>query len=138
MTPTEKQIANLCPVLTKSEARERGRNGGLAKKANEPKRKLEQLKKEAFKEVAQEMLWEVQGFSLKQMCEWVKTKLVDIDNLSTSELEKIQKFLEFLRDSSGQKPSDKQEITNINPDVVVETIEMRKKSEDYTKKLLDD
>lgn len=137
MTPTEKQLANLIKFTEKT-AREKGSKGGKKKKENEPKRKEQELKKEAFKEVTQEMLWEVQGFSLKQMCEWVKTKLEDIDTLSTSELEKIQKFLEFLRDSSGQKPSDKQEITNINPDVVVETIEMRKKSEDYTKKLLDD
>lgn len=137
MTPTEKQLANLIK-FTENTARECGARGGHKKKENEPKRKMQELKKEAFKEVAQEMLWEVQGFSLKQMCEWVKTKLEDIDTLSTSELEKIQKFLEFLRDSSGQKPSDKQEITNINPDIVVETIEMRKKSEDYTKKLLND
>lgn len=39
-------------------------------------------------------------------------------------------------------PPDKQvndiNFKNINPDVIVETIEMRKKSESYTKKLLDD
>ena len=107
---TKKQMANLKPVSTKSEARERGRNGGLKKKANEPKRKEEQLKKEAFKEVAQNTLWDIQGLSLKQMSEWVKKKLENIEILSNSELEKIQKFLEFLRDSSGQTPTQRVEL----------------------------
>lgn len=39
-------------------------------------------------------------------------------------------------------PNEKQvsdiNFKNLNPDVVVETLEMRKKAEDYTKKLLDD
>ena len=134
---TEKQLANLVKFTEKT-AREKGSKGGKKKKENEPKRKEQELKKEAFKEVAQEMLWEVQGYSLKQMCEWVKTKLDNIDLLSTSEMEKIQKFLEFLRDSAGQKPSDKQEITNINPDVIIETVEMRQKAIEYTQRILND
>ena len=96
--------------FTASVAREKGRNGGLKKKANEPKRKEEQLKKEAFKEVAQNALWDIQGLSLKQMSEWVKIKLEDVEILSNSELEKIQKFLEFLRDSSGQTPTQRVEL----------------------------
>ena len=134
---TEKQLANLVKFTEKT-AREQGRKGGKKKKENEPKRKEQELKKEAFKEVAQEMLWEVQGYSLKQMCEWVRAKLDNIDMLSTAEVEKIQKFLEFLRDSAGQKPSDKQEITNINPDVIIETVEMRQKAIEYTQRILDD
>lgn len=43
---TEKQLANLKPVSTKKEARERGRNGGLAKKANELNRLARQEAKE--------------------------------------------------------------------------------------------
>lgn len=61
-----------------------------------------------FKEVTQEKLWELQGEAIEKMAQWVIQKLDNLDNLSASELEKIQKFLEFLRDSSGQKPVDKQ------------------------------
>jgi hypothetical protein len=106
---TEKQMANLIK-FTENTAREKGSKGGNKKKENEPKRKEEQLKKEAFKEVAQNALWDIQGLSLKQMSEWVKMKLEDVEILSNSELEKIQKFLEFLRDSSGQTPTQRVEL----------------------------
>ena len=106
---TEKQKANLVKFTEKT-AREYGSKGGKKKKENEPKRKEEQLKKEAFKEVAQNALWDIQGLSLKQMSEWVKIKLEDVEILSNSELEKIQKFLEFLRDSSGQTPTQRVEL----------------------------
>lgn len=48
---TEKQLANLRPVSSKSEARERGRAGGLKKKENEPKRKAhEEIKRQIIEE----------------------------------------------------------------------------------------
>ena len=43
-----------------------------------------------------------------------------------------------IRDTIGEKPTDKQEITNINPDVIIETVEMRQKAIEYTQKLLND
>lgn len=107
---TDKQKANLKPPFTPKLARELGSKGGKKKKENEPKRKEEQLKKAAFQEVAQNTLWDIQGLSLKQMSEWVKLKLNNIEFMSNKELEKIQKFLEFLRDSSGQTPTQKVEI----------------------------
>ena len=43
-----------------------------------------------------------------------------------------------IRDTIGEKPTDKQEITNVNPDVIIETVEMRQKAIEYTQKLLND
>lgn len=58
--PTEKQLANLRPVTTKSEARERGRNGGLKKKANELQRLAhneakERIIKEAYGQILEKL-----------------------------------------------------------------------------------
>ena len=64
------------------------------------------------------------------MSEWVRDKLTDIETLSTNELEKIQKFLEFLRDSSGQKPTDKHEVKNVTPLIVVEDDKHKQMLED--------
>lgn len=58
--PTEKQLANLRPVTTKSEARERGRNGGLKKKANE-------LQRLAHKEAKERIIKEAYGQILKKL-----------------------------------------------------------------------
>lgn len=80
--------------------------------------KLKRAIKKAFQQVALERLEELQDYATLKMSDWVKVKLDIIDELTTTELEKIQKFLEFLRDSSGQKPTDKQEIVgnmNIEP-----------------------
>ena len=82
--------------------------------------KLKRAIKKAFQQVARERLEDLQDYATLQMSEWVREKLTDVETLSTNELEKIQKFLEFLRDSSGQKPSDKQEIigdVNLAPPV---------------------
>lgn len=65
---------------------------------------------------------------------------------------RVGKKLDFIFENASPKelidlikallPPDKQvndiNFKNLNPDVIVETIEMRKKSESYTKKLLDD
>ena len=97
------------------------KEGNRFSSENQPKNlKLKRAIKKAFQQVAQERLEELQDYATLQMSEWVREKLQDIENLSTNELEKIQKFLEFLRDSSGQKPSDKQEIigdVNLAPPV---------------------
>ena len=81
--------------------------------------KLKRTVKKLFQEVAKEELENLQEYATFKMSEWVRQKLDDLDLLTTQELEKIQKYLEFLRDSSGQKPTDKQEITNATPQIVV-------------------
>lgn len=99
-------------------------------KDNQPsgeRKRLGKALKKAFREVTQETLWNLQGKAIAKMAEWVEQKLDDLDTLSTAELEKIQKFLEFLRDSSGQKPTDKQEITNTTPQIVVASESVKNK-----------
>ncbi len=96
------------------------KEGNRFSKENQPKDlKLKRAIKREFQQVARECLEDLQDFATLKMSEWVKQKLDDLDTLTTYELEKIQKFLEFLRDSSGQKPTDKQEITNTTPQIVV-------------------
>ncbi len=92
--------------------------------------KLKRAIKKAFQQVAQERLEDLQDYATLQMSEWVIKRLDDIDTLTTTELEKIQKFLEFLRDSSGQKPTEKQEITNTTPQIIVANIEDKNLIED--------
>ena len=58
--PTEKQLANLKPCSSKSEARERGRKGGLAKKANE-------LQRLAHKEAKERIIKEAYGQILEKL-----------------------------------------------------------------------
>lgn len=95
---------------------------------NQPKDlKLKRAIKKEFQQVAKERLEELQDFATLQMSNWVRQKLENIDELSPQELEKIQKFLEFLRDSSGQKPTEKQEISNTTPQIVVSSESIKNK-----------
>ena len=65
MRMTEKQLANLKPVRTKKEARERGRNGGLKKKENEPIRKAhEAAKKEIIRQAYGQILEKLENKEL--------------------------------------------------------------------------
>lgn len=100
------------------------KEGNRFSSENQPKdRKLKRAIKKAFQEVAKERLEELQDYATLQMSEWVRNKLIDIEELSTSELEKIQKFLEFLRDSSGQKPTEKLDVKDVTPEIKVATKE---------------
>ncbi|MBQ2175379.1 MAG: hypothetical protein II453_10030 [Alphaproteobacteria bacterium] len=72
--------------------------------------KLKRAVKKLFQEVAKQELENLQEYATLKMSEWVRQKLDNVEMLSTQELEKIQKYLEFLRDSSGQKPSERTEI----------------------------
>lgn len=104
------------------------KEGNRFSKDNQPKDlKLKRAIKKEFQQVAKERLEELQDFATLQMSNWVRQKLEDIDELSTQELEKIQKFLEFLRDSSGQKPTEKQEISNTTPQIVVSSESIKNK-----------
>lgn len=72
--------------------------------------KLKRAVKKMFQEVARQELENLQEYATLKMSEWVKQKLENVETLTTQELEKVQKYLEFLRDSSGQKPSERTEI----------------------------
>ena len=93
--PTEKQLANLRPVTTKKEARERGRNGGLKKKANE-------IQRLARKEAKERIIQEVYG----QILEKLEKK-----ELNNQEL--ISVFKSAI-DISGDK-TEKQEVLTPEP-----------------------
>lgn len=87
---TEKQLANLKPVSSKKEARERGRNGGLAKKANE-------LTRLAHKEAKERIIKEAYGQILEKL-----------ENGELNNQELISVFKSAV-DISGDK-TEKQEI----------------------------
>lgn len=102
---------------------------------NQPKNlKLKRAIKKEFQQVARQRLDELQDYATLKMSEWVIKKLENLDILSTHELEKIQKYIEFLRDCSGQKPSDKLEMTQKGlPQIVVRNDEVKKEIETLMK-----
>lgn len=122
------------------------KNDGRFKKGNkvgkqfsseyQPKNlKLKRAVKKLFKEVAKEELENLQEYATLKMSEWVRQKLDNLDILTTQELEKIQKYLEFLRDSSGQKPTEKTEFSG---DLNVEKVFITQKEAQETDNHIDD
>lgn len=115
---TEKQLANLIPINARSEKEQREMRINAGKKSGEVRRA--KIKRENSKDYA----WEEYGIKfLDDIAKYGDTK---------TKAEVLKALF----------PNDKQisdiNFKNLNPDVVVETLEMRKKAEDYTKKLLDD
>ena len=86
---------NLCPVKSKKEARERGRNGGIAS----GKAKREKM---IFKEAIMERMG-IDDFN--EM----------IDNF-IKRSKKYDKSFEVLRDTTGQKPIE--QVQNLNPPII--------------------
>jgi hypothetical protein len=84
---------NLKPVRTKAEARERGRNGGI--KSGEARRE-QKLIKDRILERMGETDWDTM-----------------IDNLIERASSDTKSF-EVLRDTIGQKPTDKVEVANLD------------------------
>lgn len=83
------------------------------------KRKENNIIKKLFKDVSDDKLNEqIKGLD-KTLQEYGIDKLADYIQRPDAEVEVIMKILTFLRDSSGQKPTDKQEITNKTPQIVV-------------------
>ncbi len=109
---SENSLKNLKPLnLSHDEAVKNGRKGG--KKSVEVRRENKLLSK-----VAEEKLNKLysdgktfQEKSLDLMEEMILTGILKPDDLV--------KLLTFLRDTAGQKPTDKQEITNTIPQIVV-------------------
>ncbi len=95
---------NLQPVRTKSEARERGRNGGI--KSGEVRRARKTLKEELLLLLEQDNLQEKISLALLQKAQQGDTKAYEV-----------------MRDTIGEKPVDKVEneiISTIKVDVVDE------------------
>lgn len=100
-------IENLKPFKSVDEARENGRKGGI--KSGEAKRE-----KKAFKEVIIERLDKAVADG-KTTKEALICKLVDKIQEDKTSVTDLLRALEFLRDSSGEKPTDKVEQTTLTP-----------------------
>jgi hypothetical protein len=90
---------NLRPVRTKSEARERGRNGGIA---SGKARKENKLIKDRILERMGESDWDTM-----------------IDKLIERATEDTKSF-EVLRDTIGQKPKDQMEVAMMDINVTID------------------
>lgn len=100
---------NLKPVHTKSEARERGKNGGI--KSGEKRRERRQLK--------EELLLLLSRGDIQQ-----KLSLALINKALMGDV----KAFEVIRDTIGEKPTERQEIsqTNYCPQIIVATEEEKR------------
>lgn len=97
---------NLIPVRTKSEARERGRNGG--KKSGEVRAYAKTFKEKINERLSEEDL----GAIINKLIQDAKTG--------------NSKAIELLRDTRGEKPIDKSEIdakTDSNINIEIKVIE---------------
>lgn len=105
---SEKQLANLelGKKICEENAREYQKKSCVAQKENTQKRK----EIEAFSISANKALTPIQAKSLKDLANKAQT-ILDNPNSTQSEVKLAMEILTFLRDSSGQKPIDKQEIT---------------------------
>lgn len=105
---SEKQLANLKrgKKICEETAREYQERSCVTQKENTQKRK----EKEAFSISAEKALAPIQAKSLKDLAKKAQA-ILDNPNSTQSEVKLAIKILIFLRDSSGQKPTDKQEIT---------------------------
>ncbi|MBQ1988767.1 MAG: hypothetical protein II234_02530 [Clostridia bacterium] len=106
---------NLIPLnqRSKESAKKIQQKGGIARA--EQARKLREKEKEqiTFQLVSQGALGKVQKPCVKNYAEYLK-RLSEKENLTPQEAKELREGLSFLRDSSGQKPTDKQEINNTN------------------------
>ncbi len=100
--PTEKQLANLKPVRSKSEARERGKLGGIA--SGESRRKLK-----SFRELDTENTTDDERM---EMLDALKLK-AKRGNLHA---------FEIYRDTMGMKPKDNDEHSEYEDDGFTEAI----------------
>lgn len=95
-------------------ARKYQERSAAARKRNNEKAKLD----EKFQISSQKALAPIQASSLKELAQKADDILHDPE-ATLAEIKLAIEILIFLRDSSGQKPTDKQEITNTTPQIVV-------------------
>ena len=110
--PTKKQLANLKPVRSKSEARERGKIGGIA--SGESRRRLK-----TFRELDTEHTTDDER---QKMLDMLKTKAMHGD---------LRAF-EVYRDTVGMKPKDTLEVSGelYNPYATLTDAELKKLAKD--------
>lgn len=111
---------NLIPLhqRCKEDAKKIRSAGGYAR----AKKIKEEKQFESFQLSAQRALIGIQADSLKDLAKIIE-KLLKKENVSSQEIKTALEALEFLRDSSGQKPTEKQEITETQTSVVSQVSE---------------
>ena len=104
---TETQLANLAKGKRISEetAREYQKRSAEKQKANTKARK----EAESFQISSNKALAPIQAKSLKDLAKKAQA-ILDNSESTSSEVKLAIEILTFLRDSSGQKPTDKQEV----------------------------
>lgn len=109
---SEKQLANLelGKKICEETARKYQEKSCVTQKENTQKRK----EIESFSISANKALTPIQAKSLKELANKAQA-ILDNSNSTQSEVKLAMEILTFLRDSSGQKPTDKQEITTNQP-----------------------
>lgn len=86
-------------------AREYQEKSSISQRENTKARK----ELEAFQISSQRSLGKIQVSTLDNLAQYLQ-KLSEKENLTPQEAKTLMEGLQFLRDSSGQKPTDKQEI----------------------------
>lgn len=119
---SEAQLANLEKgvKICEETARKYQEKSSAAQRKNTQKRK----EAEAFCISANKALAPIQAKSLNDLANKAQDILDDPDS-SASEVKLAMEILTFLRDSSGQKPADKQEIKTNQPAVLSEYSEKK-------------
>lgn len=127
---TEKQLANLKKGTKISEetARRYQEKSCITQRENTKKRK----ELESFSISSNKALAPIQATSLKDLAAKAQ-KILENEKSTPQEIKLAMEILEFLRDSSGQKPTDKQEIKNTTPQIIVAT----QTDADYLQKIAD-
>ncbi len=114
---------NLKPVRTKSEARERGANGG--RKSGESKRNKKMLKECLELLLERKNKVELDG-SIARLTGAELIALTAYNKALSGDV----KAMEFVRDTAGQKPVEKVMYADVDPDVIAEVEAMVKACND--------
>ena len=114
---SENSLKNLAKGkrICEETAREYQEKSSISQRENTKARK----ELEAFQISSQRSLGKIQASTLDNLAQYLQ-KLSEKENLTPQEAKTLMEGLQFLRDSSGQKPSDKQEIigdVNLAPPV---------------------
>ena len=111
-------------------AREYQSKSAISRKENNEKAK----QNESFQISSNKALAPIQARSLKELAQKAEEILID-EEASLSEIKLAMEILTFLRDSSGQKPTDKQEFSG---SVGVQTVYITAEEDQETDKHIDD
>ena len=108
---------NLKPIRSKSEAREKGRNGGI-------KSGIKRKERKTMREMLDYLLMKQAPFS-------IDGEMTNLEAIMISTIEKaIQgdiRAVQFIRDTIGEKPTDKQEINTNTYSLFEQEIENKAK-----------